>query len=76
MSMLWEDLLEPPSRWDRWKATVRKQPSAVLLFAQISVILLLPFLVLEIVMVRRSRPSVAIPDHRPAATVESELDEH
>lgn len=44
MSMLWEDLREPPSRSDRWKATVRKQPSAILLLAQVSVILLLPFL--------------------------------
>ncbi|MGB7818477.1 MAG: ion channel [Ornithinibacter sp.] len=44
MTMLWEDLRDPPSRWERWKATVRKQPSAILLFTQIMVILLLPFL--------------------------------
>ncbi len=44
MTMLWEDLREPPSRGARWRATIRKQPSAVLLLAQILVILLLPFL--------------------------------
>jgi hypothetical protein len=44
MTMLWEDLKEPPSRSARWKATLRKQPSAFLLAVQILVILLLPFL--------------------------------
>jgi hypothetical protein len=44
MTMLWEDLKEPPSRSARWKATLRKQPSAFLLTVQILVILLLPFL--------------------------------
>lgn len=43
MTTLWEDLRNPPSRSARWKATLRKQPSAVLLFAQILVILLLPY---------------------------------
>lgn len=41
---MWEDLREPPSRAARWKATLRKQPSAFLLAAQILVILLLPAL--------------------------------
>ena len=44
MSMMWEELRDPLSRWDRAKAVVRKQPSAILLVTQISVILLLPFL--------------------------------
>ena len=44
MTMMWEDLREPPSRGDRWKATLRKQPSAFLLAVQILVILLLPAL--------------------------------
>ncbi len=44
MTMLWEDLKEPPSRSARWKATLRKQPSAFLLAVQILVILLLPAL--------------------------------
>ena len=34
----------PPSRSARWRATLRKQPSAFLLAVQILVILLLPFL--------------------------------
>ncbi len=42
--MMWEDLREPVSTWGRWKATLRKQPSAFLLMAQVLVILLLPFL--------------------------------
>ena len=41
---MWEELHEPVSTWGRWKATLRKQPSAFLLMAQILVILLLPFL--------------------------------
>ncbi|MBM6404997.1 two pore domain potassium channel family protein [Phycicoccus sp. CSK15P-2] len=44
MTLMWEELQEPPSTWGRWKATLRKQPSAFLLVAQITVILLLPFL--------------------------------
>ena len=44
MTMMWEDLREPPSRSARWKATLRKQPSAFLLAVQILVILLLPAL--------------------------------
>ncbi|MBR7744476.1 two pore domain potassium channel family protein [Phycicoccus sp. BSK3Z-2] len=44
MTMMWEDLREPPSTWGRWKATLRKQPSAFLLLVQVLVILLLPFL--------------------------------
>ena len=35
MSSTWEDLREPPSRSARWKATLRKQPSAILLAAQV-----------------------------------------
>ena len=44
MTMMWEDLKEPPSRSARWRATLRKQPSAFLLAVQILVILLLPAL--------------------------------
>lgn len=44
MTSTWEDLREPPSRSARWRATLRKQPSAYLLAVQILVILLLPFL--------------------------------
>lgn len=45
MTAMWEDLHEePPSTWGKWKAMLRKQPSAFLLVAQITVILLLPFL--------------------------------
>jgi ion channel len=44
MTTMWEDLREPPSRAARWKATLRKQPSAFLLTVQILVILLLPAL--------------------------------
>ena len=44
MSSTWEDLREPPSRSARWKATLRKQPSAILLAVQVLVIIMLPFL--------------------------------
>jgi hypothetical protein len=44
MPLMWEDLQEAPPRSDRWKATLRKQPSAFLLAVQILVILLLPVL--------------------------------
>jgi len=44
MTTIWEDLRDPPSRSARWRATLRKQPSAFLLAVQILVILLLPFL--------------------------------
>lgn len=45
MTAMWEDLREePPSRLARWRATLRKQPSAFLLAVQVLVILLLPFL--------------------------------
>ena len=44
MTTIWEDLREPPSRAARWRATLRKQPSAFLLVVQILVILLLPVL--------------------------------
>ena len=44
MPLMWEDLQEAPSRSARWKATLRKQPSAFLLAVQILVILLLPVL--------------------------------
>ena len=44
MTMMWEELREPPSRAARWRATLRKQPSAFLLAVQILVILLLPVL--------------------------------
>jgi hypothetical protein len=44
MTTIWEDLREPPSRSARWRATLRKQPSAFLLAVQVLVILLLPAL--------------------------------
>jgi hypothetical protein len=44
MTTIWEDLRDPPSRSARWRATLRKQPSAFLLGVQILVILLLPAL--------------------------------
>jgi hypothetical protein len=44
MSTTWEDLRDTPSRGARWRATLRKQPSAILLGVQILVILLLPVL--------------------------------
>ena len=44
MTTIWEDLRDPPSGWGRWRALLRKQPSAFLLLVQILVILLLPFL--------------------------------
>ena len=44
MTLIWEDLRDPPSRAARWRATLRKQPSAFLLAVQILVILLLPVL--------------------------------
>ena len=44
MTSTWEDLREPPSRSARWRATLRKQPSAFLLGVQVLVILMLPFL--------------------------------
>ena len=44
MTTIWEDLRDPPSRSARWRATLRKQPSAFLLGVQILVILLLPVL--------------------------------
>ncbi|QIM21212.1 two pore domain potassium channel family protein [Phycicoccus sp. HDW14] len=44
MTSTWEDLRQPPSRSARWRATLRKQPSAILLGVQVLVILLLPFL--------------------------------
>lgn len=44
MTTIWEDLRDPPSRAARWRATLRKQPSAFLLAVQVLVILLLPAL--------------------------------
>ncbi len=44
MTSTWEDLREPPSRSARWRATLRKQPSAFLLVVQVLLILVLPFL--------------------------------
>ncbi len=44
MTTMWEDLRDDPSRTARWRATLRKQPSAFLLAVQILVILLLPAL--------------------------------
>lgn len=44
MTSTWEDLREPPSRSARWRATLRKQPSAFLLGVQVLVIFLLPWL--------------------------------
>lgn len=42
MTTTWEELRDPPSRAARWRATLRKQPSAFLLIVQVVVILLLP----------------------------------
>ena len=44
MVMPWEDVFEPVGRWQRWRAIMRKQPSAGLLAVQVLVILLLPWL--------------------------------
>ena len=44
MTTMWEELRDNPSRTARWRATLRKQPSAFLLAVQILVILLLPAL--------------------------------
>lgn len=44
MTTLWEDLREEPSRARRWRATIRRQPSAILLATQLAVILALPWL--------------------------------
>lgn len=44
MTTLWDDLREEPTRAQRWRAIIRRQPSAVLLVTQILVILTLPFL--------------------------------
>lgn len=44
MPLMWEELRDTPSRSARWRATLRKQPSAFLLAVQIAVILLLPAL--------------------------------
>ena len=44
MTVLWDDYQAPASRSARWRATLRKQPSAFLLAVQILVILLLPVL--------------------------------
>lgn len=41
---LWDDLREPPTRMQRWKAVLRKQPSAFLLAVQLIVVILLPWL--------------------------------
>jgi hypothetical protein len=41
---VWDDLREPPTRAQRWRAVLRKQPSAFLLGVQLLVILLLPAL--------------------------------
>ena len=44
MAMPWEDSFTAVSRSQRWRAILRKQPSALLLAVQIAVILLLPWL--------------------------------
>jgi hypothetical protein len=44
MVMPWEDTFEPVRRTERWKAILRKQPSAFLLLVQVGVIILLPWL--------------------------------
>lgn len=41
---VWDELREPPTRTERWRAVLRKQPSAFLLAVQLLVILLLPVL--------------------------------
>jgi hypothetical protein len=40
----WEDEPDRPTRWAKIAAVLRRQPSALLLFVQLSVIMLLPFL--------------------------------
>ncbi|PRY63640.1 ion channel [Knoellia remsis] len=40
----WDDLRERPTRAQRWRAVLRKQPSAFLLAVQLLVVLLLPWL--------------------------------
>jgi hypothetical protein len=44
MTGVWEELQQRPSRVSRWRATVRRQPSAFLLLVQVVLILALPFL--------------------------------
>lgn len=44
MTTLWDDLRTPPTRTQRWRAVLRKQPSAFLLAVQILAILLIPWL--------------------------------
>lgn len=44
MTTLWDDLREEPTRMQRWRAVLRRQPSAFLLAVQLLVILLLPWI--------------------------------
>lgn len=44
MPYSWDELQEPATLGARWRATLRKQPSAFLLAVQLLVVLLLPFL--------------------------------
>lgn len=44
MTTLWDDLREEPTRLQRWRAIIRRQPSAILLVVQLIVILTLPWL--------------------------------
>ena len=44
MTSLWDDLREEPTRMQRWRAVLRRQPSAFLLAVQLLVILLLPWI--------------------------------
>lgn len=44
MTTLWDDLREEPTRLQRWRAMIRRQPSAILLATQLIVILALPWL--------------------------------
>ncbi len=67
----------------RHRHHVRNLLGAVVAFAVLAVVVhpamlgiivcLVPFLLLELVMARRSRPTARIPDYRPTARVEVEL---
>ena len=63
MTTIWEDLRDPPSRSARWRATLRKQPSAFLLAVQILVILLLPVLESSRLGPRRHLPAQPVGRH-------------
>lgn len=47
MTSTWDEITDQPSRQARWRATLRKQPSAFLLLVQVLLVLALPFLETE-----------------------------